>query len=269
MLRKTLVLGTALSMGLTATSAYAEDGEDDVVATATQFLSIDQLNAVKTPTPIIDIPQSLTIISSDQIEQQGFTNIGDILRYTPGLANSQGEGHRDAIIIRGNQSTADFFQDGLRDDVQYFRPLYNIEQVEILRGANALIFGRGGVGGVVNRVTKKPDISENFTGLTASVDTFGAFFVNADVNISTGASSGLRINGFVESLDNHRDFYDGKRGGINPVFKADLTPDTAVTLSYEYLDDDRVVDRGVPSVEVLGGPDVPLEGFDEVFFWLC
>ena len=70
------------------------------------------------------------------------------MRYTPGLSVSQGEGHRDAIIIRGIQTTADFFVDGIRDDVQYYRPLYNASQIEVLRGPNALLFGRGGGGGL-------------------------------------------------------------------------------------------------------------------------
>jgi outer membrane receptor for monomeric catechols len=66
----------------------------------------------------------------------------------------QGEGHRDAPTIRGNSSTADFVVDGVRDDAQYYRDFYNLERVEALRGSNAMVFGRGGGGGVINRVTK-------------------------------------------------------------------------------------------------------------------
>ena len=231
-----------------------------------KHLSLDKMNAVKTPTPVIDIPQSLSIVSSEQIADQSFTNLGDVLRYTPGLSISQGEGHRDAIIIRGNQTTADFFLDGLRDDVQYFRPFYNLEQIEILRGSNALLFGRGGVGGVINRVTKRPEFDEQFTGFTASIDTFGAWNVAGDVNYAIGQRAGFRLNAFYEGLNNHRDFYDGERFAINPTFAFEATPDTHVILSYEYLNDDRVVDRGVPSQNVDGGSDIPLEGFENTFF---
>lgn len=111
-----------------------------------QYLFRDQVNALRTPTPIIDVPQSLSIVTATQITEQGFTSIGDIINYTPGVSTSQGEGHRDAVVFRGVRSTADFFIDGARDDVQYYRPLYNLEQVEILRGPNALLFGRGGTG---------------------------------------------------------------------------------------------------------------------------
>src|SRR3546814_4982503 len=87
--------------------------------------------------------------------------IGDVVRYVPGIGIAQGEGNRDAPIFRGNSSTADFFVDGVRDDLQYFRDLYNIERVEALKGANGMIFGRGGSGGVINRVTKQR--SEEYT----------------------------------------------------------------------------------------------------------
>jgi len=238
----------------------------DEIIVEGRFLSLDKINAVKTPTPIINIPQSLSIIDKEQITRQAFTNIGDITRYTPGISISQGEGHRDAIIIRGNQTTADFFIDGLRDDVQYFRPLYNLERVEILRGANALLFGRGGSGGVVNRVTKRPVQDEAFIGVTASVDTFGAHLFAGDINAPVGARGGFRLNAFYEGLNNHRDFFDGERFAVNPTFAYEITSGTDLLLSYEYVNDDRVVDRGVPSQNVEGGPDVPLTGFDNTFF---
>ena len=77
------------------------------------------------------------------------------MRYVPGIGVHQGENNRDQVIIRGNSSSADFFVDGVRDDVQYYRDLYNLDRVEALKGPNAMIFGRGGGGGVVNRVTKE------------------------------------------------------------------------------------------------------------------
>lgn len=239
---------------------------EDIIVVEGRYLSIDKVNAVKTPTPIINVPQSLSIVDDIQIEAQGFTSIGDITRYTPGLTTSQGEGHRDAIIIRGQQTTADFFQDGIRDDVQYYRPLYNLERVEILRGANALLFGRGGTGGIVNRVTKKPELNGQETTLSASIDTFGAFQISGDTDYTLTDTVGLRLNGFVEELNNHRDFYDGTRFGLNPTLRVDILPDTTVDLSYEYLDDDRVVDRGVPSQNLEGDADGPLKGYDNTFF---
>lgn len=260
-----LTLAAVLAAGMISGAALGQEQDDEIFVEG-KYLSLDKLNAVKTPTPVIDVPQSLSIISGEQITKQSFTNFGDVLRYTPGLTISQGEGHRDAVIIRGNQTTADFFLDGLRDDVQYFRPFYNLERIEILRGSNALLFGRGGVGGVINRVTKRPQYDEQFIGFTAGVDTFGAHSVAGDVNYAVGDSAGFRLNAFYEGLNNHRDFFDGERFGVNPTFAYQATPNTELLLSYEYLNDDRVVDRGVPSQNVDGGPDVPLKGFDNTFF---
>lgn len=262
-----LLLGATANAAANTTADAALDNDDiEEIIVQGRYLSLDKLNAVKTPTPVINVPQSLTIIGSEQISRQAFTNIGDITRYSPGISISQGEGHRDAIIIRGIQTTADFYIDGVRDDVQYFRPLYNLDRIEILRGANALLFGRGGGGGIVNRVTKRPDLDGDFIGYSAAVDTFGAYSVSGDLNYQVGDEAALRLNGFYEELNNHRDFFGGERFAINPTFAFNASDDTSILLSYEYVNDDRVVDRGVPSQNVVGGPDVPLEGFDNTFF---
>ena len=266
-LLSSLLVSTAL-LALSAPLALATDDAvtDDVITVTGQYLSLDQVNALKTPTPIIDVPQSFSIVSEVQIENQAFTSLADILRYTPGLAVSQGEGHRDAIIIRGNQTTADFFLNGVRDDVQYYRPLYNLEQVEILRGANALLFGRGGGGGVINRVTKSPVMGDVFTELRAGADSFGAYQLSVDTNLELGQAAAARLNAYVEELASHRDVFDGERYAINPTLAFDLSPQTSAELFYEYVHDDRVVDRGVPSVSVANGPDAPLTGFRDTFF---
>ena len=210
-------------------------------------LYTEQVNALKSPTPILEVPQSLSIVTSDQINRQGFDSIGDIVLYTPGVNQSQGEGHRDAVVFRGVRSTADFFVDGVRDDVQYYRPLYNLEQVEILRGPNALFFGRGGTGGILNRVTKKGVIGENFVDYLGAVDSFGANTLQIDINRGVTDRSAFRLNAYYELLDNHRDHYDGDRFGINPTAFFELGANTTLNLYYEYLDNQRFIDRGIPA----------------------
>ena len=137
---KALLSATALPLLLSISPATAQvaenvsDGDQtklDTIVVTGQHLYTDTVNALRTPTPILDVPQSLSITSADQIVRQGFDSLGDIVLYTPGVNQSQGEGHRDAIVFRGVRSTADFFIDGVRDDVQYYRSLYNLEQVEI------------------------------------------------------------------------------------------------------------------------------------------
>ncbi|MEM7329897.1 MAG: TonB-dependent siderophore receptor [Pseudomonadota bacterium] len=235
--------------------------QDEIVVVG-QYLYTDQVNALKAPTPIIDVPQSLSIITADQILQQGFDSISDLIAYTPGVNATQGEGHRDAVVFRGVRSTADFFIDGVRDDVQYYRPLYNLEQVEVLRGANALLFGRGGTGGLINRVTKKANLDEQFTGYQASLDSFGAFGAQLDSNFLVSDTAAIRVNAMYERLENHRDFYDGDRFGINPTAKIKLSPATTLDLSYEYLNHQRFIDRGIPT----GADGRPVEAFEDIVF---
>ncbi len=256
-----LSLALALSLAQHAVAQTNQKDEDVIIATG-QVLYTDQVNALKSPTPILDVPQSLSIITADDIALRGFNSIGQIVDYTPGINTSQGEGHRDAIVFRGVRSTADFFIDGVRDDVQYYRSLYNLEQVEVLRGPNALLFGRGGTGGVLNRVTKKGDLAENFTGYQASVDTFGAFGGQIDSNFVVSDTAAIRINAAYESLNNHRDFYDGDRIGFNPAARLELSSQTTLDLSYEYANHQRFIDRGIPT----GADGTPVEAFENIVF---
>ena len=226
------------------------------------YLQSSEINALKTPTPILDVPQSLSIVSSEEILRRGFTSVSDIIEYLPGVSMSQGEGHRDAVVFRGVRSSADFFIDGVRDDVQYYRPLYNLAQLEVLRGPNALLFGRGGTGGILNRVTKKAEIGSTFSQVTAYADSFGAGGLQGDLNVGLTDNMAFRLNAMVEGLDNHRDYFDGERTGVNPTLQVSLSKATRLDLSYEYVDHERFIDRGIPT----GADGLPVQRFDRVVF---
>ena len=256
---KFLLFALVINLSM-ATNIFAQSDPEEIIVKG-KVLYSDQVTALKTPVPIIDVPQTLSIITDEDIRKQGFRELGDIVRYTPGVNTSQGEGHRDSIVFRGVRSTADFYLDGVRDDVQYYRSLYNLEQVEILRGPNALLFGRGGTGGIINRVTKKAVLGDAFGSFDMGADTFGAFDFAVDYNVQTGENSALRINFHSDTLENHRDYYDGDRYGFNPTLRVQLSPQTILDLSYEHADHERFIDRGVPT---LNGE--PVEAFEEIVF---
>ena len=241
--------------------AFAKEGVIEEVIVKGSVLYSDQVNALKTPVEVIDVPQTVSIVTDEDIRKQGFRQIGDIIRYTPGVNTSQGEGHRDAVVFRGIRSTADFYQDGVRDDVQYYRSLYNVDQVEILRGPNALLFGRGGTGGILNRVTKKAMIGENFGSFDFGIDSFGGNDLAADYNVEIGTNTALRFNIHSDALENHRDHYDGDRFGFNPTMRIELSSATTLDLSYEHADHERFIDRGIPTYN--GEPE---EAFEKVTF---
>lgn len=258
-LTKFLLFALVINLSMT-TNIFAQSDPEEIIVKG-KVLYSDQVTALKTPVPIIDVPQTLSIVTDEDIRKQGFRELGDIVRYTPGVNTSQGEGHRDSIVFRGVRSTADFYLDGVRDDVQYYRSLYNLEQVEILRGPNALLFGRGGTGGIINRVTKKAVLGDAFGSFDMGADTFGAFDFAVDYNVQTGENSALRINFHSDTLENHRDYYDGDRYGFNPTLRVQLSPQTTLDLSYEHADHERFIDRGVPT---LNGE--PVEAFEEIVF---
>ena len=266
-------LVTGLSMAAIAvgasTVAHANSAAADapdypeilVTGEAEGYLALDSVTATKIDTPLLETPQTVNVVTSEQIEDQAHRSMEDVLRYVPGVTVAQGEGNRDQIVLRGQETTADFFLDGVRDDVQYYRNLYNIERVEILKGPYALIFGRGGGGGIVNRVQKAPSAATTFGSVAGGVDTFGAWNVSGDVNLPIADLAALRINAFYEEHDNHRDFYEGERFAINPHVAAELGSDWVASLSYEYVDDDRVTDRGIPSLN-----GAPAPGLRDTFF---
>jgi catecholate siderophore receptor len=239
-----------------ASTMFAQ--QDEELEVKGNVLFKDQVNSMKPPVPILNVPQTVTIITDEDILDQGFRAIADIVRYVPGVVTTQGEGHRDALVIRGVRTTADFYQDGMRDDVQYYRSLYNVDQVEVLKGPNALLFGRGGTGGLINRVSKKALIGETFTGLNVGLDSFGAGDFAIDGNLEVNDSVAFRLNAHSDSLANHRDQYDGQRFGINPTMTFAVDSATMMDLSFEYLDHERYIDRGIPTAN--GAPVDALNG---------
>ena len=249
-----------IALVISTSAIFAQDEELEVKG---NVLQKDQVNSLQPPMPVLDVPQSVSIITVEDIRNQGFRQIGDLIRYTPGVNTSQGEGHRDAVVFRGVRSTADFYQDGVRDDVQYYRSLYNVEQVEILKGANALLFGRGGTGGLINRVSKTAKIGETFGGLDSGVDTFGGADVSLDGNIEVSDTIAFRINFHADSLANHRDMFDGDRVGVNPTMRFEINPSTTLDLSYEYADHERFIDRGIPTDDVSGGTNLPIDALNK------
>ena len=250
-----------------ASEAEASDSETIIViGKADGYKADNSITATKTNTPLLDVPQSISVVTRERLDDQAQRSLADVLRYVPGTTVGQGEGNRDQITMRGQNTTADFFLDGVRDDVQYYRGLYNIERVEILKGPFALIFGRGGSGGIINRVQKTPSTGALSAVGTASINTFGAWDVAADVNAPISGNAAFRINANYERIDNHRDFFGGERFAINPYFAVDLGV-WKLGLSYEYVNDDRVTDRGVPSIATgTGEPNRPITGYDTTFF---
>lgn len=212
------------------------------------YITGETRTATKTFTPIRDVPQSITTIKKDQVSDQSMASIADIVRYVPGISSHQGENNRDDIIIRGNRSSGDFFRDGVRDDVQYYRDLYNLERFEALKGPNAMIFGRGGGGGVVNRVTKEA-VSSPIREFTATGGSYRHRRFTGDFGQPLGQEAAFRVNGVYENSDSFRRFVGLERLGINPTFAFSPDSKTSIQVGYEFFRDRRTADRGITSYQ--------------------
>ena len=180
------------------------------------YASLESSTATKTPTLLRNVPQSITVVSKDLIADQGMRSMADVTRYVPGVTMGQGEGNRDQPTIRGSGTTAGFFLNGVRDDVQYFRDLYNVERVEALKGGNALIFGRGTGGGAINRVTKEAGWTPT-REVTLDGGSYGTKRGAIDIGQGISETFALRLNGMYENSDVFRRDVNVERYGVNPT----------------------------------------------------
>ena len=203
-------------------------------------------SATKTTTPLRDVPQAVSVVSSALIADQRMSSMADVTRYMPGVGFAQGEGNRDTPILRGNSTTSDFFVDGVRDDVQYFRDVYNVDRVEALKGPNAMIFGRGGAGGVINRVTRQADWGQSREA-SLQVGSWDNKRFTTDVGRGLNETAAIRTTALYEHSDSYRDGTGVERYGFNPTVAFRVGPNTTFRAGYEYFHDERTADRGISS----------------------
>ena len=260
-------LGLAISGGATAQSEDRTLSEVKVQGETERadgpvdgYRATRSSTATKTDTPLNEVPASLTVVPAQLMKDQAMQSMGDVFRYVPGVLMHQGEGNRDQIVIRGNSTTADFYLNGVRDDAQVFRDLYNLERVEVLKGPAGMIFGRGGAGGVVNRVTKKP-VLERFGEASLTLGSYDQRRATIDYGNKLGDSAAFRLNAMVEGANNFVDGVDLHRWAVNPAVTYIFSAQTSLTLDYEHLHDGRVPNRGVPSLN-----GAPLDANTSTFF---
>lgn len=216
--------------------------------------------ATKTDTALADLPQAVTVIGEALIRDQSMQSMADVVRYVPGIGMASGEGNRDAPVFRGSTSASgDFYVDGVRDDAEYYRDLYNVEQVDALTGPNAMMFGRGGSGGVINRVSKQANFS-TIRALDLTAGNYRKRRLTADLGQAVNETLAVRVAALVEDSGGYQRNFSLERKGINPTLAIRPDKATSVVLGYEHFEDYRTADRGVPSLN--GRPlDLPVDAF--------
>ena len=212
------------------------------------YAGLRSSSATRTDLPLRDTPRSVSVVTHALIADQAMQSMADVARYVPGVSMASGEGHRDQPTIRGNNTTADFFVDGIRDDGQYLRDLYNVDRVEVLKGSDAMIFGRGGGGGVINRVTRQAEWAPVRT-VTLEGGSFAHGRGTIDVGQGLTSWAAARTTAMYEHSGGFRDAASLTRFGANPTVVLTPSENALVRASYERFEDRRVVDRGIPSFQ--------------------
>lgn len=255
------VLGPAAVAGLAgltlAPSAAAEEAAAAVTTAA--VMELDPLTVLgsrrepespKYTAPLLDTPQTITIISDQVIRAQNLLSLRDVLSTVPGVTFGAGEGgggYGDSINLRGYSANNDITTDGLRDSAQYTRSdPFNIQQVEVVNGANSVYAGSGSVGGTINLVTKTPT-GAGVTTLTGGVGTDGYLRATVDSDIAVSDGVGVRLNAMAHQSDvPGRDVERYERWGIAPSIAFGLNSPTRFSLAWFHQEDENVPEYGVP-----------------------
>ncbi|NYZ12483.1 TonB-dependent siderophore receptor [Azospirillum sp. RWY-5-1] len=227
-----------------------------------QDYKVDQSASPKRTQPIVDTPQTITIIPRQVIEDQKATTLRDVLRNTPGITFGAGEGgggQGENLRIRGFDGSNDILLDGMRDSaVRNNRDPFNLEQVEVTKGAASTQSGRGSAGGSINQISKTPQL-RRFATADVTVGTDDLKRATADVNMPlteigiTGTA--LRLNVMAhDSGVAGRDYVENSRWGVAPSIAFGLGTPLRVTLSYLHQSDDNIPDYGIPGLSGVAPP---------------
>jgi catecholate siderophore receptor len=233
----------AISGALAQTVVAANNQTPETVNVTGKRTSIDKFSQT-----VQDTPQSINVVPLKVIQEQGTTNLQQALKNVPGITLNAGEGgaHGDQVNLRGFSASDDFFLDGLRDTGFYTRDTFNYQGIEVYKGPASTLFGRGSTGGVINQVSKTPQLYPILDG-TATIGSNEEFRETADINETFGDSDAFRINAADEhSHVQDRDFVSNKRLGFAPSVAFGIDKPTTLTLSFLHQEETNVPDYGIP-----------------------
>jgi catecholate siderophore receptor len=229
-----LLAGSAMAIALTghAGLATAQSGEGGGLQLPTLSVEgagqggstdykVDQPGLQKLTEPLRDTPQTINVVPQQLMKDQGVTTLRDALRDVPGISLAAGEfgAQGDNLTIRGFTARNDIYLDGMRDFGSYYRDPFDLEEIEVLKGPSSILFGRGSTGGVINQVTKTPQLAPFING-SLSFGTDLTKRATADVNEpvpSLGQGAAFRVNMEVTNADvAGRDVTENTRIGFAP-----------------------------------------------------
>jgi len=203
----------------------------------------------KVPTSLRDIPQTVVVVNRDLLEAQGATSLQDALRNVPGITIGAAEGGQigNNINLRGFTARTDIYLDGFRDPGQYYRDVFDLDAVEVLKGPSSMLFGRGSTGGVINQVTKQPELKA-FGEISATVGTSDRYRITGDINQPLSDTAAARLNIYGQDMHATRNVLNNRDGGIAPSLRFGIGTPTQITLSALIQRNHDMPDYGLPPI---------------------
>ncbi|HZD75921.1 MAG TPA: TonB-dependent receptor plug domain-containing protein, partial [Acidobacteriaceae bacterium] len=259
--QQSVELHAGAPLHLTLTLQIEKNVETVTVTASDGYATTVQTTGSRVPIRVLDLPQSTYTVTQQLLEDRGVDSLKDALAGVPGVQPTLGEGRRDSFNIRGFTAGTDQYIDGVRDDAQYFRDLSNTEQLDVIEGPAAVLYGRGSSGGLVNRVTKKPALEGTEGNIGVTGGSYGERRLEADASDSwLNNTLGGRLTGAGEYTGNQRHYYYMNRYAFAPTLRWRPSENTDLSLQVERLRDERLPDRGIPAVD---GPQgvVPIGNF--------
>lgn len=215
--------------------------------------ALDRPQSPKMTQPLLETPQTVTIVPSEMMRQQGVTSLREALGNVPGISLQAGEGGvpaGDNLTLRGFSARTDLFVDGVRDFGGYSRDPFNIEQVEVIKGPSATHSGRGSTGGSINLASRTASVGDAFVAGSVSAGSADLWRLTADLNQPLGDNAALRVNLMAHDAGiAGRDAVESERWGVAPTVRFGLG-DATVDVSLFHLEQDNVPDYGHPWVPV-------------------
>jgi catecholate siderophore receptor len=259
-------IAVAVSLTLSAAAAHAQAPADEPktmgkisveAAEPEPTPKVDRVSSPKFTADLVDIPQTIAVVSKEVLKQQGATTLSQALRNTPGVTFLLGENGNtstgDSIFMRGFDTQGSIFVDGIRDLGTVARDTFNTEQVEIAKGPAGPDYGRSAASGYVNLASKVP-VSDSFSTGSASYGTSSNARITGDINHAfQGSGTALRLNVMGQDGEvDGRDFIEHKGWAVAPALAFGLDGDTR---SYFYLlhtEQDNIPDGGIPVIGLEG-----------------
>ncbi|WP_284337495.1 TonB-dependent receptor [Comamonas sp. NoAH] len=245
-------LALATGLCVVGASAFAQDATLSTVTvqdSAAASVKVDEAPSAKFTAPLLDTPKTVQVINQELLQQTGATSLQEALKATPGITFGNGEGGNpsgDQPFIRGADAQSSTFVDGMRDIAAGSREAFNLESVEVIKGADSAYAGRGGAGGSINLTTKKAK-NDNFIAGDVGLGTDSYKRATLDLNRKFNETTGFRLNAMAHDADvAGRKGPENKRWGIAPTVTFGMGTPTEVTLSWQHLKTDNIPDGGVP-----------------------